>query len=354
VIDVSACYVGPSTSRSGGLPFARRLSSVRRSGRRERTCGATSGAPHDHPQLDLDYRTATSCAWDPSLLTRRRIPPSYLLRAGDSRRLGPATSSPGQPSQPALNPGAKWTQVSGLGGLADAISTTALVETREEEEAPLHVQVAPNPFPEFVTLRFAADEVPQAIRVSVISLSGYIVWEEEVRGLAETVWNGDDESGQALANVAYCVCPRCLDHGACKDRAGHPRHPLLAEAARPGPTGLSQSLRSVALAGSRHVTDRTGPAPACSGGECFHPSSHGRAYPCLPGDPVQFPSSTERGRAGERATRPVPEHQKAHGSKKRGRRSLVGRVVPRCGYWLLVPPTRHARPGVTGCDERQP
>jgi hypothetical protein len=89
------------------------------------------------------------------------------------------------------------------GNVAESISTTAILETEEEADVPPYVQVAPNPSSGSVTFRFIANDVPQAIRVSVISLSGSIVWEAEMREVAEIIWSGEDEWGQVLANGAY-------------------------------------------------------------------------------------------------------------------------------------------------------
>jgi hypothetical protein len=87
--------------------------------------------------------------------------------------------------------------------VADSISATAVLEAGEEGDVPPYVQVVPNPFSESVTFRFVASDVPQVVRLSVISLSGCAVWEGEARGVAEIVWNGEDALGQALANGAY-------------------------------------------------------------------------------------------------------------------------------------------------------
>ena len=89
------------------------------------------------------------------------------------------------------------------GNMADSVSATALLEVEERDDTPPHVRVSPNPSSGSVTFRFVANDVPQAIRVSVISLSGCVVWEAEAQGVAEIVWNGEDASGQALANGAY-------------------------------------------------------------------------------------------------------------------------------------------------------
>jgi hypothetical protein len=87
--------------------------------------------------------------------------------------------------------------------VADSISATAVLEAEEEVEVPPYVQVGPNPSSESVTFRFVASDVPLAMRVSVIGLSGYSVWEAEAQGVAEIVWDGEDASGQVLANGAY-------------------------------------------------------------------------------------------------------------------------------------------------------
>jgi len=89
------------------------------------------------------------------------------------------------------------------GNMAHSVSATALLEVEEGDDAPPYVRVSPNPSSGSVTFRFVANDVPQAIRVFVISLSGCVVWEGEARGVAEIVWDGEDASGQALANGAY-------------------------------------------------------------------------------------------------------------------------------------------------------